>query len=245
MRRSVQFAQVRAGIVLAQDFVVALACGGHADGADLAHADAVAVAAARRRQRRDVAAGVAADLEHEHGALQVAERAADLELAAQLLGTAVSDEAQAAAAGSTITAAELKEMQDRGEQFLLVDVREPAEWEIVRIPGAVLIPKGDLPSKLAELPQDKPVVAYCKTGDITGENFLKQFVALHECRMVRATAQRLKANRAGSCKNIEDTGAFNLAPNAIEHCIADPLAHRVHAPPAWGVKYAAAKFSAD
>jgi adenylyltransferase/sulfurtransferase len=77
---------------------------------------------------------------------------------------AVSDEAQQAAAGSTITAAELKEMQDRGEPLLLVDVREPAEWEIVRIPGAVLIPKGDLPSKLAELPQDRPIVAYCKTG---------------------------------------------------------------------------------
>jgi molybdopterin/thiamine biosynthesis adenylyltransferase/rhodanese-related sulfurtransferase len=76
----------------------------------------------------------------------------------------VSDEAQQAAAGSTITASELKEMQDRGEPMLLVDVREPAEWEIVRIPGAVLIPKGDLPGKLAELPQDRPVIAYCKTG---------------------------------------------------------------------------------
>ena len=76
----------------------------------------------------------------------------------------VSEEAQEAAAGSTITAAELKAMQDGGEPFLLVDVREPAEWEIVRIPGAVLIPKGDLPAKLAELPQDKPIVAYCKTG---------------------------------------------------------------------------------
>ena len=81
----------------------------------------------------------------------------------QFCGT-VSDEAQMAAAGSTITAAELKAMQDRGDDFLLVDVREPAEWEIVRIPGAVLIPKGDLPSRLSELPQNKPVVMYCKTG---------------------------------------------------------------------------------
>jgi molybdopterin/thiamine biosynthesis adenylyltransferase/rhodanese-related sulfurtransferase len=81
----------------------------------------------------------------------------------QFCGT-VSDEAQLAAASSTITAAELKAMKDRGDDFLLVDVREPAEWEIVRIPGAVLIPKGDLPSRLSELPQDKPVVMYCKTG---------------------------------------------------------------------------------
>jgi adenylyltransferase/sulfurtransferase len=81
----------------------------------------------------------------------------------QFCGT-VSDEAQLAAAGATLTAAELKAMQDRGEDFLLVDVREPAEWEIVRIPGAVLIPKGDLPGRLSELPQNKPVVMYCKTG---------------------------------------------------------------------------------
>jgi sulfur-carrier protein adenylyltransferase/sulfurtransferase len=76
----------------------------------------------------------------------------------------VSDEAQEAAAGSTITAGELKALMDNGDDFLLVDVREPAEWEIVRIPGAVLIPKGDLPGKLAELPQNKPVITYCKTG---------------------------------------------------------------------------------
>ena len=75
----------------------------------------------------------------------------------------VSHEAEEAAAGSTVTARELKAMQDSGEEFLLVDVREPGEFEIVRIPGSVLIPKGDLPSRLNELPQDKPVVLYCKT----------------------------------------------------------------------------------
>jgi sulfur-carrier protein adenylyltransferase/sulfurtransferase len=76
----------------------------------------------------------------------------------------VSEEAQQAAVGSTITASELKDLIDSDKPIYLVDVREPAEWEIVRIPGAVLIPKGDLPSKLAELPQNKPVIAYCKTG---------------------------------------------------------------------------------
>jgi adenylyltransferase/sulfurtransferase len=76
----------------------------------------------------------------------------------------VSDAAMQAAQGSTITAQELADMQQRGEDFLLVDVREPAEFEIVQIPGSVLIPKGDIPAKLAELPQDKPVVLYCKTG---------------------------------------------------------------------------------
>jgi adenylyltransferase/sulfurtransferase len=77
---------------------------------------------------------------------------------------AVSEEAVEAAAGSTITAGELNAMKGRGDDIYLVDVREPAEWEIVRIPDAVLIPKGDLPSRLADLPQNKPVVLYCKSG---------------------------------------------------------------------------------
>jgi len=76
----------------------------------------------------------------------------------------VSDAAQQAAAGSTITAQELADMQHSGQDFLLVDVREPAEFEIVSIPGATLIPKGDIPAHLADLPQDKPIVLYCKTG---------------------------------------------------------------------------------
>jgi sulfur-carrier protein adenylyltransferase/sulfurtransferase len=78
----------------------------------------------------------------------------------------VSDEAQRAASGSTITATELKEMLDAGKDPYLVDVREPVEYEIVKIPGGVLIPKDRILSgdALAELPQDKPLVLYCKTG---------------------------------------------------------------------------------
>ena len=78
----------------------------------------------------------------------------------------VSDEAQQAAFGSTITAADLKEMLDAGKDPFLVDVREPVEYEIVKIPGGVLIPKDRILSgeALAELPQDKPLVLYCKTG---------------------------------------------------------------------------------
>ena len=78
----------------------------------------------------------------------------------------VSDEAQRAAAGSTITAVELKEMLDAGKDPYLVDVREPVEFEIVKIPGGVLIPKDRILSgeALAELPQDRPLVLYCRTG---------------------------------------------------------------------------------
>src|SRR5476651_2690399 len=79
---------------------------------------------------------------------------------------AVSDEAQLAAQGSTIVPRELKEWIDRGENIFLVDVREPAEFEIVSIPGAVLIPKGEFlnGSSLERMPQDRQIVVNCKTG---------------------------------------------------------------------------------
>jgi sulfur-carrier protein adenylyltransferase/sulfurtransferase len=78
----------------------------------------------------------------------------------------VSEAAQQAAAGSTITAQELKDLLDSDKPTYLVDVREPAEWEIVRIPGATLIPKDEIlrGDALASLPQDKQIVMYCKTG---------------------------------------------------------------------------------
>lgn len=83
----------------------------------------------------------------------------------------VSEEAQDAAANSTITAPELKEMMDRGEEFTLVDVREPHEYEIVKIPGSVLIPKGEFLSgeAFAKLPQDKKIVLHCKSGGRSAE----------------------------------------------------------------------------
>jgi adenylyltransferase/sulfurtransferase len=83
----------------------------------------------------------------------------------------VSDEAQDAAAGHTITAIELKEMIDAGKDFALIDVREQNEYEIVNIPGATLIPKGRIVSgeALAEIPQDRPVVLHCKSGQRSAE----------------------------------------------------------------------------
>ena len=78
----------------------------------------------------------------------------------------VSEAAQEAAQGSTILATELKAKLDAGEDLFLLDVREPAEHEIVAIPGNVLIPKGDIlnGSALSQLPQDKEIVVYCKSG---------------------------------------------------------------------------------
>jgi len=78
----------------------------------------------------------------------------------------LSDAAEVAVKDSTISVSDLKTKIDKKENFLLIDVREPSEFEIVRIPGSVLIPKqGFLDgSALAGLPQDKPIILHCKSG---------------------------------------------------------------------------------
>ncbi|MGC0364867.1 molybdopterin/thiamine biosynthesis adenylyltransferase/rhodanese-related sulfurtransferase [Rhodococcus sp. 27YEA15] len=78
----------------------------------------------------------------------------------------VSEEASAAVVGSTITAPELKALIDGGREIELIDVREPVEWDIMRLPGAVLVPKDRILSgdALASLPQNRQLVLYCKTG---------------------------------------------------------------------------------
>jgi adenylyltransferase/sulfurtransferase len=83
---------------------------------------------------------------------------------------AISDEAAEAAADSTISVATLdgwlKERNDGGRDFALIDVREPNEYEINQIPGSVLIPKGEFlnGNALEKIPHDKQAVLYCKTG---------------------------------------------------------------------------------
>jgi adenylyltransferase/sulfurtransferase len=63
-----------------------------------------------------------------------------------------------------ITAAELKQRLDRGDALKLVDVREPNEFQINRIPGTVLIPLGDVPKRYNELNPDDEIVVHCKMG---------------------------------------------------------------------------------
>jgi len=84
---------------------------------------------------------------------------------------AVSEDAAAAASGSTITATELKAMLDQGDNIFLVDVREPNEYEIVSIPGSTLIPKDQFltGAALEKLPQDKRIVLHCKSGARSAE----------------------------------------------------------------------------
>jgi molybdopterin/thiamine biosynthesis adenylyltransferase/rhodanese-related sulfurtransferase/molybdopterin converting factor small subunit len=80
----------------------------------------------------------------------------------------VRPEPAAAAAGGTpdweITPVELKKRLDAGDQLVIVDVREPNEYQINRIPNSTLIPLGELPRRYLELDPDREIVAHCKMG---------------------------------------------------------------------------------
>jgi sulfur-carrier protein adenylyltransferase/sulfurtransferase len=64
-----------------------------------------------------------------------------------------------------ITPAALKERLDRGENLVIVDVREPQEYQINRIRGSILMPLGDVPRRYGELDPDRGLVMQCKVGE--------------------------------------------------------------------------------
>ncbi len=74
-----------------------------------------------------------------------------------------------------ITPVELKARLDAGETPFILDVREPNEYQINRIPGSTLIPLGELPRRYQELPKDREIVAQCKMGGRSAKamDFLK------------------------------------------------------------------------
>ncbi len=59
---------------------------------------------------------------------------------------------------------DLKSKIDKNEKFILLDVREPYEFDICRIPGSRLIPLGELPSRLSELDSADEIIIHCKSG---------------------------------------------------------------------------------
>jgi adenylyltransferase/sulfurtransferase len=67
-----------------------------------------------------------------------------------------------------ITVEELKAMRDRGDRFVLVDVRESHEWPISDLPDSVKIPLGTLPQSLGKLSKEDEIVVYCRSGARSG-----------------------------------------------------------------------------
>ena len=95
-----------------------------------------------------------------------------LVLASILLATAFRPallvaETAAANAPEAITVAEAVELRKQGA--LVLDVRQPEEWEAGHIPGATLIPLSELPKRLDEIPDDHNVVVVCRSGSRSGQ----------------------------------------------------------------------------
>ena len=63
-----------------------------------------------------------------------------------------------------MTAPEVKKMMDEKKPFVLVDVREPHEFQICRIPGSILIPLGEVPKRMNELNSADDIVVHCRSG---------------------------------------------------------------------------------
>lgn len=82
----------------------------------------------------------------------------------QFCGVGRGNEKSPEATMSDITVKELKARLDRKDKFTLVDVREPNEFEIARIPGARLLPLSELPSRAHELDTADDIVVHCKSG---------------------------------------------------------------------------------
>lgn len=105
-------------------------------------------------------------------------------IAAALLGLAVvviiayslvsrSSGPKTLAAETSVTDA--YKIYQQGDAFFL-DVREQTEWDEYHAPGTTLIPLGELPSRLADVPKDKPIVVVCRSGNRSksGRDILQQ-----------------------------------------------------------------------
>jgi adenylyltransferase/sulfurtransferase len=71
---------------------------------------------------------------------------------------------------------EVKKKIDRGDNFFLLDVREPHEVDICQIPGSHLIPVGQVPSRANELNSADDIIVYCRSGQRSGKavDFLRK-----------------------------------------------------------------------
>jgi adenylyltransferase/sulfurtransferase len=74
------------------------------------------------------------------------------------------------------TVDELKRRLDRQEPVFILDVRNPEEYQICRIPGSTLIPLPQLPQRLSELQSDREIVVHCKSGmrSLKAQQFLRE-----------------------------------------------------------------------
>jgi adenylyltransferase/sulfurtransferase len=94
----------------------------------------------------------------------------------QFCGVGPATDASGASTEAEITPKQLKARLDRGEPLLVLDVREPQEYQINRIEGSTLIPLGELPQRYQELDPSMEIIAQCKMGGRSAKaaEFLRQ-----------------------------------------------------------------------
>ncbi len=78
-------------------------------------------------------------------------------------GSGTPASAPDAALPASVTVADAAALRDAGA--FVLDVRQPEEWAEVHIPGAMLIPLGELPGRIGEVPRDRDVVVVCRSGN--------------------------------------------------------------------------------
>ena len=79
-------------------------------------------------------------------------------------GTDLIDEAKTRI--REVTPKDVREMRARGEKAVYLDVREPNEWNLGHLPGAMHIPRGNLETKIeVAIPRDRKIVIYCASGN--------------------------------------------------------------------------------
>lgn len=76
---------------------------------------------------------------------------------------------------SVVDVATVAQIKDR-DDVIVLDVREPFEYEAGHIPGVTLIPMGEVPQRLSEIPTDKTVIVTCRTGNRSAQvtDYLRQ-----------------------------------------------------------------------
>jgi sulfur-carrier protein adenylyltransferase/sulfurtransferase len=82
----------------------------------------------------------------------------------EFCGIRGEEQQQVSAGVPEITALELKGLIEARQPFTLIDVREPHEFEICRIPGSVLVPLGDVPRRMHEIDSAQEIVVHCRSG---------------------------------------------------------------------------------
>ncbi len=94
-----------------------------------------------------------------------------------------------------ITVEELKARIERKESFILLDVREPHEYELARIEGSRLIPLGTLPQRFGELDKSQEIAVHCKMGGRSAKavKFLREkgYNALNVAGGIQAWSERI------------------------------------------------------